>query len=420
MLGRRRRAFAAPNRRRRRGGFRAAARTVARANPAAQCAAQIPPRGTADAVARALPLCGRDSLVVALCADSPLLRAATLRRLAARAGGGIALLSTVAPNPAGYGRIERASPRGAARAIVEEKNATAAQKKIGEVFAGALAAPAALLRRELPKIKIDKISGEKYLTGIVAHAVRAQIPVAVCAAPFCETAGINTPADLAAAEDFFLQAAAADLIRQGVVLSAPRRLAVKGLRGQIRARAGAVIEGDAVLRGAVFLGAGAVVAPHCVIEDSTIGAGARIESFSHLAAAVVGARCVVGPFARLRAGTVLRAGAKIGNFVEAKNARVGAAAKANHLAYLGDCDIGAAANIGAGAVTCNFDGRKKHRTKIGRGAFVGSNVSLVAPVRVGADAVVGAGSVVARDAPRGRVTIARARQIDKPRKGARG
>jgi len=363
--------------------------------------------GTGHAVMQAMPQIPDDHLALILYGDVPFVSPATLASLLAAAGPlAMSLLTAETDAPAGYGRILR-SPSGAVIAIVEEKDATPAELAIREVNAGLMAIPARRLRRWLAELGSDNVQGEFYLTDVVAAAVRDRCSVAAVSAPAEEIVGINDKRELALAEAQHRRARARDLMLAGVTLADPARLDV---RGTLSVGRDVTIDVNCVFEGTVWLGDGVKIGPNCVIRDSSVGAGTEIHAMSLLDRARVGERCVVGPFARLRPDSALGDEAHVGNFVELKNTRLGSGSKANHLSYLGDADLGAGVNVGAGSVTCNFDGANKWPTVIGDGAFIGSGSMLVAPLEIGAHATIGAGSTIAADAPAGKLTLARASQ----------
>lgn len=364
-------------------------------------------RGTGDAVGCALPLLAEDALALVLLGDVPLIGGDTLEALCEHAAPGIALLTFETQRENHYGRIVRDGQGRVAR-IVEWRDADPAQRALREVNSGMLAAPVAHLRRWIPRLSSANAQGELYLTDIVALACADHVPIAT-ASPGrpLEVEGVNCRADLAALERAYQEERAAALMAAGVQLMDPRRFDV---RGTLTAGRDVLIDVDCVFEGRVDLGDDVRIGPHCVIRDSRIAHGARIEAHTVIDGADVGPGCVIGPFARLRPGTVLGGRARIGNFVEVKAARVGADTKINHLSYIGDAAVGQGVNIGAGVITCNYDGARKHRTVIGDRAFIGSDTQLVAPVEVGADATIGAGSTVTKDAPPGELTLSRAAQ----------
>ena len=363
--------------------------------------------GTAHAVDRAMPAIPDDALVLVMYGDVPLVRADTLSRLATAAAPDGAVLGTVLPDPTGYGRLLR-DAGGRLAAIVEEKEADDEQRAVREVNTGLLCVPAAALRGWLARIGNDNAKGEYYLTDLVALAAADGRPLAVIDVDDpTEVEGVNDRAQLARAERTRQRRRAAALLARGVTLLDPERF---DLRGSLEAGRDVVIDADVIIEGDVVLGDGVHVEAFCLLRDSDVGAGSRIAAHSMLEGATVGSGCAIGPFARLRPGTVCEAGSRVGNFVEIKNSRLGAGAKANHLSYVGDATVGDAVNIGAGTITCNYDGASKHHTDIGEGAFIGSNTALVAPVRVGRNATIAAGSVITRDAPDDALTLARARE----------
>ena len=375
-------------------------------------AVQKEPRGTADAARQGAALLGEDGVIITACADAPLVQAATLQKMRrAAAGGALAFMCFRTENPRGYGRIVRSG--GEIVEIVEEKDADAARRKIGEVFGGALAAEAARLKPLLSKLRAGHAAGELYLTQIAEIARRQNIPAKAVFTEKEESLGVNTPGELAAAAAAMRRRRAEELMARGVRIADPLRLDV---RGEVRAGRDVEIDVNVILSGEVALGRGCQIGANCIIGDCEIGAGAQIAPFCHLHGAKIGARCAVGPFARIRPQTRLKTGARIGNFVEIKNTEIGAAAKAAHLAYLGDAEVGDGANIGAGVITCNYDGKKKHRTIIGAGAFIGSDVQLIAPVRVGRGAYIAAGTTLAKDAPADKLTWSRVAQTSRGKK----
>ncbi len=372
-------------------------------------AEQPNPRGTADAAQcglGALPN-AKGGAAMIICADSPLITAPTLRKLSAAANKNmLALLSANTSQPKGYGRIVR-DDNNRVRAIVEEKDADAKTRAIGEIYGGALAAPLSWLKIQVPKTDARNKARERYLTDLAKAAAESGFAVKCITGEAEEAFGINTPADLAKAEALMRGRRAEVLMRRGVRLADPSRL---DIRGEVRGGAGAFVDANVLFSGRVFIGRDCVIGANCVISDCKIGDNARIEPFCHLHSAVIGRGCVVGPFARLRPQTTMAEGANVGSFVEVKNSTLRANAKAGHLAYIGDAIVGKNANIGAGAITCNYDGSQKHQTIIGDGAFVGSGVELIAPVNIGKGAYIAAGSTITRDAKAGALTVARCRQ----------
>ena len=381
-----------------------------------QFARQMPQLGTGHAVQQAVPvLAEAHETTLVLNGDVPLIRAATARALAdAAAGGALALLTIELADPFGYGRIlrEGAGADAPVRAIVEQKDATPAQRALREVYTGMMAAPTALLKRWVMALGNQNAQKEYYLTDVVAMAVAEGVPVVAVAAPDeTEVLGVNSPHQLADLERRHQKRVADALMDAGVRLADPARLDVRGL---LTCGSDVEIDVGCVFEGSVTIGDGVRIGAHCVIRDAHIAAGAVIHPFTHIEGAEVGPGALVGPFARLRPGAVLGAEVHIGNFVEVKNSTLAAGAKANHLAYLGDATVGARVNYGAGSITANYDGANKHRTTIGDDVHVGSNCVLVAPVTLGAGATIGGGSTVSKDAPAGQLTVARAKQVTLP------
>ncbi|MBN1240574.1 MAG: bifunctional UDP-N-acetylglucosamine diphosphorylase/glucosamine-1-phosphate N-acetyltransferase GlmU [Gammaproteobacteria bacterium] len=368
--------------------------------------------GTGHAVMQGMPGIPDDHTVLILCGDVPLVTAATVERLTHTAEDGrLALLTAELDDPHGYGRIIRDERGGVAR-IVEEKDATDDERRLREINTGLLAVRARELRRWLARLDNDNAQGEYYLTDVIAMAVEEDVPVeGVLAADPAEVLGINDRAQLAAAERLYQRRQAEALMARGVTIADPDRVDV---RGTLEVGRDVFIDVGAVLEGEVRLGDRVRIGPYCVIADSTLGTGSVVHAHSVLQGLEAGDGCELGPYARIRPGTRLADRVKVGNFVEMKNARVAAGSKVNHLSYVGDATVGAGVNVGAGTITCNYDGANKHLTVIGDGAFIGSNTALVAPVEVGEGATIGAGSTIAKDAPAGELTVARARQTTVP------
>jgi bifunctional UDP-N-acetylglucosamine pyrophosphorylase/glucosamine-1-phosphate N-acetyltransferase len=368
---------------------------------------QQPQLGTGHAVQQAIGLLRDDAPTLVLYGDVPLVRAETLNRLLDGAGSAVGLLTVELPEPTGYGRIVR-GPDGAVQRIVEQKDASEAQRRIREVNTGILVAPTAQLKAWLAQLSNDNAQGEYYLTDVIAMAVRDGVRVtAVAAQDAEETLGANSKVQLAQLERIAQRRTAETLMDAGVTLADPARIDV---RGELVAGADVAIDVGCVFEGRVALGDGVRIGPYCVLRDVTVGLRTQVNAYSHLEGSVIGADARIGPFSRTRPGAALDDEVHIGNFVEVKASRMGRGAKANHLAYVGDARVGARTNIGAGTITANYDGVNKHRTEIGADVSIGSNVVLVAPVAVGDGATVGAGSVVTRDAPAGKLTVARAKQ----------
>ena len=366
---------------------------------------QAEQKGTAHAVAQALPRIPDDARVLVLYGDVPLIQAATLRPLLEAKG--LALLTAELPDPHGYGRIVR-NKAGRVTGIVEEKDASAPQRRIREVNTGFLAAPAKALKRWLPKVGNANAKGEFYLTDIVALAVKDKVAVATHAADsIVEARGVNDPLQLAEAERAFQRRQAEALMRAGLHVLDPARF---DLRGTVTFGADVVIDVGVVLEGTVELGDGVRIGPYTLLRNARLGAGTRVESHSVLDGVQAGRDCRIGPFARIRPDSALADEVHVGNFVEVKKTSIGRGSKANHLAYLGDGSVGADVNVGAGTIFCNYDGANKHQTVLEDGVFVGSDTQLVAPVRVGQGATIAAGSTITRDVPPGGLALCRARE----------
>jgi bifunctional UDP-N-acetylglucosamine pyrophosphorylase / glucosamine-1-phosphate N-acetyltransferase len=381
------------------------------AAPGTMFARQMPQLGTGHAVQQAVPLLD-DTLATTLIlnGDVPLIQPATAAALVQACGGEkLALLTVTLPDAAGYGRIVRdTSNAQGVRAIVEHKDATPAQREIREIYTGIMAAPTALLKRWVMALKDDNAQREFYLTDIVAMAVAEGVAVVTASASSeTEVLGVNSPVQLADLERRYQRAQAEALMEAGVRLADPARLDV---RGTLACGSDVEIDVNCVFEGDVALGDGVRIGANCVVRDARISAGAVVHPFTHIEGATVGAGALVGPFARLRPGAELGEEVHIGNFVEVKNSTLAKGAKANHLAYLGDATVGERVNFGAGSITANYDGANKHRTTIGADVHVGSNCVLVAPVTLGEGATIGGGSTIAKDAPGGQLTVARAKQ----------
>jgi bifunctional UDP-N-acetylglucosamine pyrophosphorylase/glucosamine-1-phosphate N-acetyltransferase len=379
------------------------------ADAAVEFVMQDPQLGTGHAVQQALPrlLAGGTTLV--LYGDVPLTRGATLQGLIS--GPGLRLLTATLGDPAGYGRIVRGKTGGIVR-IVEEKDASAAEKKLREVNTGILCAPTELLHSWLSKLTNHNAQKEYYLTDIVSLAAASNTDVSsVQASDEWEILGVNSKDQLAYLERVYQLQNARSQMAHGVTLADPWRFDV---RGELRCGKDVSIDVNCIFEGKVSLDDQVKVGAGCILRNVDIGAGSEIAPYSHLDGAVIGKNCKVGPYARLRPGTHLADDVHVGNFVETKATHVGKASKANHLSYLGDTTIGSGVNIGAGTITCNYDGANKHRTVIEDDAFIGSDTQLVAPVTIGRGATIGAGSTITRDAPADSLTLSRTRQTSIP------
>lgn len=374
-------------------------------------ALQAEQKGTGHAVAQTLEQLGQGKVLV-LYGDVPLIRRDTLAALLANVDEQhLGLLTVTLTNPDGYGRIVR-NDAGEAVAIVEQKDANADQLTINECNTGIMAMTSAQLKRWLPQLSAENAQGEYYLTDVIAMAANEGVSVTTAqpATPV-EVEGVNNRAQMARLERAYQSQLAEQLMEQGVALADPARI---DIRGTLTCGHDVFIDIGCVFEGDVELGEGVHIGPYCVIKNSTIGAESVIDSHSVIDTVVAAGLNQVGPFARLRPGTRLAVKAKVGNFVETKNADVGEGSKINHLSYVGDARLGREVNVGAGTITCNYDGANKHLTTIDDNAFIGSNTALVAPVTVGKGATVGAGSTIAKDVADHALAVTRSRQLEKP------
>ena len=370
---------------------------------------QAEQHGTGHAVAQAIPQIGDEHKVLVLYGDVPLVRPETLRPLvAACTERSIAILSVMFEDPSGYGRIVRDGAGNVVR-IVEHKDANAKERAIREANTGLMCVPANRLRGWLGALRNDNAQREYYLTDVVVMAVKARLKVdAIVAGDASELLGVNDKVQLAEVESVYRRRRASELMRAGATLADPARF---DARGPVQIGRDVYIDVNVVLEGKVMLGDGVRIGPNVCIRDSSIGAATEIFANSVIERAEVGRDCRIGPFARLRPEALLHEEVHIGNFVEVKKSELKRGAKANHLTYLGDATVGEQTNVGAGTVTCNYDGVVKSRTEIGARAFIGSGTMLVAPVKVGDGATIGAGSVITRDAPSDKLTLERAKQV---------
>ncbi|MFL6674773.1 MAG: bifunctional UDP-N-acetylglucosamine diphosphorylase/glucosamine-1-phosphate N-acetyltransferase GlmU [Massilia sp.] len=371
-------------------------------------ALQQPQLGTGHAVMQAVPQLDEEAPTLVLYGDVPLTTAESLRKLVDAAGSDkLAILTVEQANPFGLGRIVRDG--GQIVRIVEEKDATEAERAIREINSGIMVVPTRHLKKWLAALSNNNAQGEYYLTDIVSQAVTDGVAV-VSAQPSAEweVAGVNSKVQLAELERRHQLNIAIALLEKGVTLMDPSRIDV---RGELVCGRDVTIDVGCVFEGRVELGDGVTVGPHSVLVNAKVAAGAQIKPFCHIEDAVVGAKSLIGPYARLRPGTELGEDVHVGNFVEIKNSQVAAHSKANHLAYVGDATIGSRVNIGAGTITCNYDGANKFRTVIEDDAFIGSDTQLVAPVTVGKGATLGAGTTLTKNAPAGKLTISRPKQM---------
>lgn len=372
-------------------------------------AEQIEQKGTGHAVMQALPYLSDAEVTLVLLGDVPLVQVATSKAVVAQAAKGhLGLLTVEKEEPKGYGRILRSSD-GSVTGIVEEKDADDQQRMIREVNTGIMALPTAKLTEWLGRLTSDNAQGEYYLTDVIAMAVADGFKVVTSQAEHeYEALGINNKSDLAQAERIFQGMIADRLMKHGVTLADPSRIDV---RGELVCGRDVYIDVGVVFEGEVTLGDNVTIGPYCVVKNANIARGTQIQAYSHIDDALIGHDNRIGPFARLRPGTQLAGNAHVGNFVEIKNSQVGLGSKINHLSYIGDSWVGKEVNIGAGTITCNYDGVNKHRTIIGDGAFIGSDTQLVAPVEVGEGATIGAGSTITKNTPAGELTLSRGKQI---------
>lgn len=376
--------------------------------PDLQFVLQSPQQGTGHAVQQAVRLLlGGDSdadTTLVLYGDVPLVQPETLKRLLDARAGAMALLTESLADPAGYGRIVRDTKGGVSR-IVEQKDASAQELAINEINTGILAAPTGRLKDWLAQIDNRNAQGEYYLTDVVGLAVRDGVAVhSAQSAASWETLGVNSRVQQAQLERIWQGEQARRLLEQGVTLADPQRF---DLRGSLTCGRDVFIDVGCIFEGRVELADGVHIGPHCVIKDAALGTGTQVEAFSHIQQAVVADQARIGPYARLRPGADIGSHAHVGNFVEIKKSRLGEGSKANHLTYIGDAQVGARVNIGAGTITCNYDGVNKFETVIEDDAFIGSDTQLVAPVRVGQGATLGAGTTLVKDAPAHQLTLSR-------------
>jgi len=379
--------------------------------PDVQFALQDRQLGTGHAVQQALPLLDPSVPTLVLYGDVPLTRASTLKRLIDAAGAERYGVLTVSVNdPTGYGRIVR-DAAGKVKKIVEQKDASEEERRIAEINTGIVITPTRTLETWLASLKNNNAQGEFYLTDVVERAIDAGVEV-VTAQPDAEweTLGVNSKIQLAELERIHQRNVANALLDAGVTLMDPARIDV---RGTLECGADVTIDVNCVFEGRVTLADNVTIGPNCVLRDAVIGAGTRVDAYTHIEGGTTGANVVLGPYARLRPGAKLADEAHVGNFVEVKNAVLGHGSKANHLSYIGDSDIGARVNIGAGTITCNYDGANKHRTVIDDDVFVGSDTQLVAPVRVGRGVTIAAGTTVWKDVGEGELVLNEKTQVSK-------
>lgn len=369
---------------------------------------QPKPIGTGDAVKCGLDKVDNNSKVLVLYGDVPLIQKGTLENLI-NSSDELSILTTVLENPFGYGRVKK-DASGNAVAIVEEKDATDAEREIQEIFTGVLCASKELLEEGLSKITNDNAAGEFYLTDLVSIINQKGIRIKTCEASNDEVKGANSKQELEQLEATYRLMKTEDLFNQGITIADASRLDV---RGDVESGQDCSIDVNVILEGSIALGDNVSIGPNTILKNVRIGSNTKIEAFSHIDGAKIGDNCVIGPYARLREGSLIENSAKVGNFVETKNTTLGEGSKANHLTYLGDTEVGKGANIGAGTITCNYDGTNKNKTNIGNDSFIGSNAALVAPVTVGSNATVAAGSVITKDIPDNALGFGRSKQENK-------
>jgi len=366
--------------------------------------------GTGHAVLQVLPHLRENATTLILYGDVPLIKSATLQQMvdaATRSQQAMSLLTVKLEDPTGYGRIIRNSNNEVV-AIVEHKDASEAQRAVNEANTGIMCINQQQLKQWLPSLKNDNAQGEYYLTDVIEMAVADSIAVnAVQLSDESEVSGVNNKSQLAQLERAYQAQQAESLLEQGVTLFDPARI---DIRGHLEVGKDVSIDVGCVFKGEVALGDGVSIGPNCVIENSTIAAGTEIKPFSHIDGATLDEQCDIGPYARLRPGAQLKANAKVGNFVEVKKSIIGKGSKVNHLTYIGDAEIGAGSNIGAGTITCNYDGVNKHKTLIGDNVFVGSNSTLVAPLEIDTNGFIAAGSTINQKVPSDSLAVSRSKQ----------
>ncbi len=364
--------------------------------------------GTAGAVKAAQKNIMDDEDVLILYGDVPLISHESLKN-ALNDNHDAVILTMIPKDPFGYGRVIK-DDSGLATEIIEEKDANAEQKKINEVFTGIMIIKGEMLLSSLDEVNNNNAAGEYYLTDIIKIASKKGVKINPIVVEETEVLGANTKSELHEIENIFREMKSKDLLEQGITLSDASRVDV---RGDVSAGKDCSIDVNVILEGEIKLGTNVSIGPNCYLKDVVISDNVSIEAFSHIVSTQIGADCNVGPYARLREGTVLEDQAKIGNFVETKKTKIGKGSKANHLAYLGDAEVGEDSNIGAGTITCNYDGANKHKTRIGNKTFVGTNSSLVAPLNIGNNSYIGAGSVITKDVEDDALAVARGKQSNK-------
>ncbi|MDC3247965.1 bifunctional UDP-N-acetylglucosamine diphosphorylase/glucosamine-1-phosphate N-acetyltransferase GlmU [Gammaproteobacteria bacterium] len=370
---------------------------------------QPKPIGTGNAVKCGLDKVLDNSKVLVLYGDVPLIKEDTLNNLIKASSSGAAILTTVLDSPFGYGRV-KTNEDGHALSIVEEKDATDSEREIKQVFTGVLCVNKDLLTEGLSEIKNENAANEFYLTDLVSIMNLKGIKINTCDASNEEVQGANNKKELEKLETIYRTMKAEELFELGITVTDASRLDV---RGSVKAGKDCTIDVNVILEGEVILGNDVYIGPNTILKDVHVGDGSRIEAFSHLVSAKVGKECVIGPYARLREGSDIQNLAKVGNFVETKNTTLGEGSKANHFTYLGDTTVGTKTNIGAGTITCNYDGTNKHKTIVGDNSFIGSNSSLVAPVEIGNNSTIAAGSTITKNVPENALGVGRSKQLNK-------
>ena len=370
---------------------------------------QPKPIGTGDAVKCGLDKVSSGSKVLVLYGDVPLIKKATLDNLIAESSEGASILTTTLEDPFGYGRVKK-TESGFATAIIEEKDANSDEKNIKEVFTGILCVEKELLETSLQEVTNNNAANEFYLTDIVSIMSSKGVNISTCVSSNEEVQGANNKKELEKLESIYRSMKTEDLFNQGITIVDAKRLDV---RGEVKAGKDCLIDVNVILEGDVTLGNNVSIGPNTILKDVEIGDGTKIEAFSHIVNAKIGDNCLIGPYARLREGSKIEDSGKVGNFVETKNTTLGSGSKANHFTYLGDTTVGTKTNIGAGTITCNYDGKDKHKTIVGDNSFIGSNSSLVAPVKIGNNTTIAAGSTITKDVPSNALGVGRAKQSNK-------
>lgn len=370
---------------------------------------QPKPIGTGDAVKCGLDKVSSGSKVLVLYGDVPLIKKATLDNLIAESSEGASILTTTLEDPFGYGRVKK-TENGFATAVIEEKDADGDEKKIKEVFTGVLCAEKELLETSLQEVTNNNAANEFYLTDIVSIMSSKGVNINTCISSNEEVQGANNKKELEKLESIYRSMKTEELFNQGITIVDAKRLDV---RGEVKAGKDCLIDVNVILEGDITLGNNVSIGPNTILKDVEVGDGTKIEAFSHIVNAKIGDNCSIGPYARLREGSRVEDSGKVGNFVETKNSTLGSGSKANHFTYLGDTTVGTKTNIGAGTITCNYDGKNKHKTIVGDNSFIGSNSSLVAPVKIGNNTTIAAGSTITKDVPSDALGVGRSKQTNK-------